>query len=296
MQPVQILGGKAIFENAHLQLTSIDIHGKRNGSEVIAVSKQLTPDEGYLSLIVMDPRQPVAVEIAQGTYEYMQVDLNLYRDNYQLVLRDTLYDSNSGSEGGGGNNNNDGETDDAEDDDHDNDVNDEDNDNDDNNDDEEDDNGDDEDEGDDDDDEEDENEDDEGDRKSGVVQGKTVDLADYMQNARPSMLLRGNYRNSDKEFTLLLAVDNLSKLVLKDEANTSHLVAKNNNNIAEANFDLDHWFTDINPADLEASDLISFQGEKVLFIHQHFNNELYLKIAEKIPASIELTLSSNPNQ
>lgn len=277
--------GNLVFDRAYVHLNKVEVSGTKNGISMNASTSFTQPEEFFF--IGDDPRQPIKVPIAEAIYGDPEVRLYFHRDPYVLQLKDTTYQDqvdnptddgesdDDESEGDSDNGESDGDSDDGDqDDDDDSDEEESDGDENDND-------------GDDDNDAEDEGEEDDDGRKS-AMKGKTVNLAEFISHAKPSIVLFGNLQTTQGPIKVFVAVD-ISSVRLTPELNSDSLVVRKTNDIsAQATFQPGLWFGSITQAEIMNSVLIDFKGETVLFIHKDFNALLHAKITSAIEASTEL--------
>jgi hypothetical protein len=272
--------GFLTFNRGYVHLSQVDVSGNKNGQEEVATASFSTPEQFFF--IGADPRQPIKVPIAEATYSEPEVQLIFYRDTYTLQLRDTVYNSSSDD-------NNDSEEDNDGSDEGDNDNNGDDDEN------EGEDESDDEGEGDDDDndnedEDEDDNEDGDGDDDGRITatKDKTANLSDFIDNARPSIVLLGDYQKDGKRIKILVALD-YNSLPLRPQTDQDSLVVQSTSDMfAMATFRPGLWFNSIPAESIEKATLISYRGETVLFIHKDFNQALHDLITSGIAESTKL--------
>jgi hypothetical protein len=288
--------GALTFNRGYVHLSQVDVTGNKNGQGEVATTSFPIPEQFFF--IGTDPRQPIKVPIPEATYSNPEVQLIFYSDTYTLQLRDTVYNSspedNNGDEGHGGDENDEGDDNNESGDDDQNDEGDDDDNEGEDDKDEgegEDDNEDGDDHGSNDDGEDsddDDGEDDDDDGRIAATKGKTVNLNDFINNARPSVILLGDYQKSGKSIKIVVALD-YNSLVLRPQTDLDSLVVQSSSDMfATATFHPGVWFNRIPAESLEKAMLISFRGETVLFIHKDFNQALHDLITSGIAESTKL--------
>lgn len=273
-EPVSLLNGRLLLDAGHLNLSRIEASATRFDGQNIAVSHSFSGNSGDFLFIGTDPLQPVQLRFQAAIYQNITLDFYPVRDEYKLILKDTVLsepdptpspggdnggnqDDNGGEDDGENGDNDDHEGDEDDDEGDDDDDDDEDGDDDgeeddgeeDDGDEEEEDEEDEEDEDDGDSDDEDEDEDDEGSDnddggdedndndeggRTGSITAKTVDLAHFLAHAKPGIVLTGNYRSPSAAFTVMVAMGQLNKLVVSSSQIGKDSVVLSNNDLLEA--------------------------------------------------------------
>lgn len=201
-------------------------------------------------------------------------------------------DDDIGDQSGDGNDDGDDNEDSADDDQHtdNDDEGDDDDDDDDEGDDDDDDEGDDDDEDDDDDegdDDDDQDDDDDDDGRLKASRGKTVNLSDFISNAKPSLLLLGTYQKGDSVIQVIVALD-LEPTQLSPTPAAPMIVRTSDMLFATATVQPGKWFEAVPSADLNKCALISFRGQTVLLIHKDFNSSIHEILIRQVQPSADV--------
>lgn len=123
----------------------------------------------------------------------------------------------------------------------------------------------------------DDNDDDDDDDDRGMSVMQTVDLRQYIQTAKPGLLVIGRY-SSSSSFNIIIAVDNAPTLVYNTSQDTTYIVNRQAMNFLEGELDMNRLFSGITSAEIERAQRIVYRGELVLFVHRQFNTQLYTKV------------------
>lgn len=120
-----------------------------------------------------------------------------------------------------------------------------------------------------------------------------VDLDGFFRNAKPGLLVIGTYRNNGTTLRLVFAASGIGKVTIPGKQNDSPGVILATRNTAWITFDPERWFSALSPSDIEAGVTQVYQGQPVLFIHEHINPQLYEALAPQLEPSADLILDLN---
>lgn len=230
-QSASLFAGKLVLESGRINIERIEVAATTFTGENITASHLIPESYGDFVFVGNDPRQPAIIKFTANIYHDLNIDFYPHQDSYKLILRDTVYgevpipsDSNDGDGGSDSGNEDEEEKDDGDNegddsggenggevdegsDDEGKDNDDEDDDEDEGEDNDEDDDEDDNDKDDEDDyDDDSEDEEDDDGRIYSQRNGKTVDMADFLANAKPSLVLLGEYNDQSTQFTVLVSI------------------------------------------------------------------------------------------
>lgn len=141
--------------------------------------------------------------------------------------------------------------------------------------------------------EEEDDDDDDDDDDDGRVTSHTIDLADFFQNAKPSIVIFGTYQSDNLSFDIIVAVTGLEKIVVPGQQNGSSSIVLSENNSAVVLFNPEYWFGSLTTSDLEAGVLQVYQDRRVLFVHKDFNRTLYEKLVPRLQESVAFNIASD---
>jgi hypothetical protein len=122
---------------------------------------------------------------------------------------------------------------------------------------------------------------------------QTVDVNHFFQNAKPGMVVFGNYQNNGKTIEIIFVAGGIEKFSLRGQQNNTFDIALKEHNTAQITFDPQQWFASITPSQIESAALQTYQQQTILFIHRDFNAELYRALVERIEGSTEMTINSS---
>lgn len=122
---------------------------------------------------------------------------------------------------------------------------------------------------------------------------ETGDLAEYIQKAKPGILVVGRYNNGTEDFPVIISLnDDIRKLALDASQNglPSVVLQKEIPSRAVVTFDVSFWFTAITPAMMEAALTFPLNGENSVVISEDYNENIYNQIASRIQGSTTLVI------
>lgn len=122
---------------------------------------------------------------------------------------------------------------------------------------------------------------------------ETGDLAEYVRNARPGILITAQYVSGDKVFPVIIALnDDIRRLVLdaQQDGSATVILQKEISSLATITFDPAYWFTSVTPAMLESAIAFPMVDEEAVFISDEYNEFIYNQIAGRIQGSATLTI------
>jgi hypothetical protein len=214
-QTDDVMEGNLTIERLNLNLSEIDISGRRTGDDDMFFTRRFNAENGYFILSDVNTTSTV-LQIPQGTYETLV---------FYTTLREEEYEFEYGTSGG---------------------------------------------------------DDDE-----------TSDLAEYIENARPGILLIGRYVNGAENFPVVIALnDDIRRLAL--DATQSGLptvtLEKGVPALGTVTFDVSYWFTSITAAMMESAVKFPLNGEGAVVISEDYNELIHDQIAGRIEASVTLTI------
>lgn len=117
---------------------------------------------------------------------------------------------------------------------------------------------------------------------------ETADLGEYIQKAKPGILLVGRYSSGSKEFPVIISMnEDVRRLALDahQDGTSTITLKKGAPSLARISFDPAYWFTSITPDMLESATTYPLDGEEAVFIGSDYNGHIYDQIAGRIQGS-----------
>jgi hypothetical protein len=122
---------------------------------------------------------------------------------------------------------------------------------------------------------------------------ETADLAEYVEKAKPGILLVAKYSSGSKEFPVIISMnEDVRRLALDahQDGTSTITLKKGVPSLARITFDAAYWFTSITPDMLESATTYPLEGKEAVFISSEYNDHIYDQIAGRIQGSGTLNL------
>jgi hypothetical protein len=110
----------------------------------------------------------------------------------------------------------------------------------------------------------------------------TVDFADFLQNANPSLLFAGKFNNRGASTKVYVSLNIGDRIKAQATQTSTSAVALSKENRAKFSFDPAYILQDLTTADLEGAITFDYLGNPTILIHQDFNADLYELILERM--------------
>jgi hypothetical protein len=110
----------------------------------------------------------------------------------------------------------------------------------------------------------------------------TVDYADFLLNATPSMIFSAKFNNRGESTRVYIALNLADRLRIDATQSGTSSVALSKVNRAKFVFDPAFMLQDLTTQALENAISFDYLGEKTILIHQDFNSDLYDDIVDRI--------------
>jgi hypothetical protein len=108
------------------------------------------------------------------------------------------------------------------------------------------------------------------------------EFAEFLNNARPSIAFAGRYTNRGQTIRVFIAINVTENLMFMGSQKTLTTVGVSRENLAKITVDAAWLLQDITTADMEAAQVIDYQGQPMIFIHPDFNEDLYIDIEDRL--------------
>lgn len=109
-----------------------------------------------------------------------------------------------------------------------------------------------------------------------------VDYADFLANAKPSMVFAGKFNNRGESVRVYVALNISDRIRTQGMQLGKSPVALSKENRASFAIDPAYILQDLTVVDLENAISFDYLGEKTIFIHQDFNDDLYEVILDRL--------------
>jgi hypothetical protein len=110
----------------------------------------------------------------------------------------------------------------------------------------------------------------------------TVDYAEFLANAKPSMSFAGKFNNRGQSTRVYIALNIADRIRTQATQLGKSPVALSKENRANFSFDPSVILQDLVTADLENAISFEYLGEQTVLIHQDFNSDLYEMIVDRL--------------
>lgn len=124
---------------------------------------------------------------------------------------------------------------------------------------------------------------------------ETGDLAEYLQKAKPGLLLTGRYTNANGSFPVVVSLnDDIRRFAIDATQNGMPEVTLQKEITSSATLMLDpnYLFVPITEANLLAARAFSLNGEQAVVISEEYNAALYSQLAGRIQGAVTLTIEN----
>jgi hypothetical protein len=210
------LGGALVFERIDLNLSRLDISGRRSGENDMFFSRKFDKLSGNFQLLQTEPSS-TRLQIPQGTYESLVFYLTPNEEDYEFEYGSTGEDDETG------------------------------------------------------------------------------DLAEYLLNAKPGVLVVARYTNGSVSFPVIISLnDDIRRFALEvSQAGLSTVVLRKEI-VSQATVLIDpaYWFTAITTTMFENAVTFPLNGEDAVVISEDYNENLYNLIAGRLEGSASVTFEA----
>ncbi len=124
---------------------------------------------------------------------------------------------------------------------------------------------------------------------------ETADLAEYIQKAKPGILVVASYSSGDKELPVIISMnDDVRRLALdaRQDGTSTVVLKKETPSVATISIDPAYWFTSITPAMIESATTFPLDNEEAVFISSEYNGPIYNQIVGRIQGSMTLNIEN----
>lgn len=135
------------------------------------------------------------------------------------------------------------------------------------------------------DDDDDHDDDGDDDRISGNELNGTVDLDDFFQHAKPSLVVFATWAFNGENITIIFAVTDVKRITIRAMQHNRSQILIDDHGQGTVNFDPERWFQSISSTDLQNASLQTYQGQPVMFIHRDINAPLFETLMTNLTSS-----------
>lgn len=122
---------------------------------------------------------------------------------------------------------------------------------------------------------------------------ETGDLAEYLENAKPGLLLVARYTNGGESFPVIVALNDDIRRVAAEatqDGMPSVVLQKEVPSLATVTLDPEYLFLSITSSMLESAFTFPLGGEEAVVISEEYNETIYNQLAGRMQGAVALTV------